>query len=313
MRIDRDGFLVLALSTFVGCERADAVAPMAPERFVAAGPVEPVQLTVRESEVAHEPPPPPKPLTALQHWFRGLSEMQQTNITGLCEQRRKEPCAALMRMIPVAPGTDRGPDLEERFLAGLSDFQRNVAGRYCVERSGMPAPTSETPLVVAFENHPVDFAPANDAAFAFVPGKPMISDWPTAVTPWIARDLDGDGAITTGAELFGSSTALAVGTAKNGFQALASLDANGDGVIDARDPAFAELVLWSDLDGNHRSSPNELRPLASVVSSISLEHTLDPRCTARGACVGERSTLRWRDATGAERTGAVIDVYLPKR
>jgi hypothetical protein len=216
---------------------------------------------------------------------------------------------------PVLGPAPEREDREEKFLAGLSNGQRDVAGRYCVERSGMPAPTCETPLVVAFDHQPVDFAPANGDAFAFVPGRPMVSDWPTAATPWIARDLDGDGAITSGAELFGSSTALAGGSeiARNGFQALASLDANGDGAIDARDPGFADLVLWSDLDGNHRSSPDELRSLASVVSAISLEHTLDPRCTARGACEGERATLRWRDATGVERTGAVIDVYLPKR
>jgi hypothetical protein len=312
MRIDREGFLLLAFSTFVGCERADVVEHVAPERFVAPGIAEPARLTVRDIEIAHEPPPPPKPVSPLERWFLGLSNAQRDTIAGLCAERRAHPCAAFFRMVPTAPGTER-VDPEEKFLTNLSNGQREVAGRYCIERSGMPAPTCETPLVVAFDHQPVDFAPATGDAFAFVPGRPMVSDWPTAATPWIARDLDGDGAITSGAELFGSSTALAGGTARNGFQALAALDSNGDGILDERDPAFAELVLWSDRNGDHRSSPDELRPLASVVSSISLEYTLDPRCTARGACEGERATLRWRDATGIERTGAVIDVYVPKR
>lgn len=45
---------------------------------------------------------------------------------------------------------------------------------------------------------------------------------------------------------FGSSpsTSLTGGaTARNGFEALAALDSNADGILDARDPAFAELVL----------------------------------------------------------------------
>jgi hypothetical protein len=170
-----------------------------------------------------------------------------------------------------------------------------------------------TPLVVAFDGRPIEFTAASASArFAFVPGEPASTDWPTAATPWIARDLDGDGAITSGAELFGSSTILAGGTAaRHGFAALAALDANSDGVLDARDPAFAELVLWSDRDGDHRSTPDELRPLSRTVTSISLAYTLDPRCNARGACQGERGTLRWRDATGAEHQGTVVDIYLP--
>lgn len=57
-------------------------------------------------------------------------------------------------------------------------------------------------------------------------------------------DRNANGTIDTGAELFGDFTVLPNGTlAPNGFAALAALDANGDGIIDASDPAFAELAL----------------------------------------------------------------------
>jgi hypothetical protein len=202
---------------------------------------------------------------------------------------------------------------EDRFLVGFTTEQRAKASTYCEESYSMPAPTCETPLVVAFENQAIDFTPAGESRFAFVPGEPAATDWPTAATPWIARDLDGDGAITSGAELFGSSTQLGTGRARNGFQALAALDDNRDGTIDAGDAAFAELVLWSDRNADHRSTPDELRPLAGVVTAIPLAHTLDARCNERDACEGERGSLRWRDASGAERVGAVVDVYLPRR
>jgi hypothetical protein len=203
------------------------------------------------------------------------------------------------------PEPERGPVV----VAGLPTARVDA---YC--KADFPAPSCETPLVVAFDNQPVDFTPAATARFAFVPGAPAATDWPTAATPWIALDLDGDGTITSGAELFGSSTVLPNGgRATNGFAALAVLDANGDGVLDARDPMFAKLVLWSDRDGDHRSSPDELRPLSSVITSIPLAFTRDARCNERDDCEGERGTLHWRDAAGADHVGAVVDVYIPSK
>jgi hypothetical protein len=205
-------------------------------------------------------------------------------------------------------GEQSAPDPEK----AVADLPRDKLAAYCQET--FPAPTCDTPLVVAFESQAVDFAHAGRDRFAFVPGQPAASDWPTSVTPWIALDRDGDGAITSGAELFGSSTVLADGArARHGFAALAELDANGDGIVDARDPMFAKLVLWSDRDGDRQSSPDELQPLSRSVTSISLAFDSEPRCNERDDCEGERSTLQWRDADGLEHSGAVIDVYLPSK
>ncbi|MBZ0255240.1 hypothetical protein K8I31_04215, partial [bacterium] len=58
----------------------------------------------------------------------------------------------------------------------------------------------------------------------------------------LVRDLDGNGRIDTGRELFGDQTLLGNGSrASNGFDALAELDANHDGKIDATDAAWAGL------------------------------------------------------------------------
>jgi hypothetical protein len=177
-------------------------------------------------------------------------------------------------------------------------------------------PHCNTPLVVSFDDRPVTFQPG--ARFSFAPGIATATDWPTADTPWIALDLDGDGAITSGAELFGDHTALPGGTtAKNGFEALAALDANHDGKIDAADPGFAKLVLWSDRDRDGRGAADELAPLATGIGgrsivSISLAAHGEARCDARGNCEGQRTRITWRDATGLH-TGTVIDVYMPTR
>jgi len=263
---------------------------------------------------------PRRPMSAAKRWFLALSMGQKDDVKAYCEERAANPCAGLLDIKRGRADDDDGdaaaepPTPEDKYLAGMSGEQRQSASTYCSELKNLPAPHCETPLVVAFDGQPVDFVPPAGERFAFVPGQPMATDWPTATTPWIALDRDGDGAITSGAELFGSATALAAGgTARNGFEALAALDADGNGSIDARDPAFARLVLWSDRDGDRRSTPAELRPLASAVTAISLAHTVDARCNARGDCEGERGTLRWRDRSGVEHEGAVVDVYLPRR
>jgi hypothetical protein len=208
------------------------------------------------------------------------------------------------------------------YFASVEDWQASLTraqNRYIETEcdGGEDRPSSalcgdNTPLVVAFAGEPVQFT--TGGSFAFLAGRPVASDWPTAATPWIALDRDGDGAITSGAELFGSGTVLPGGDhAVNGFAALAALDGNHDGVIDERDPAYASLVLWADRDGDRKSDASELAPLSRTIVSISLSDRLDARCDDRRNCEGERAALTWRDETGVLHHGAVIDVYLPSR
>jgi len=78
----------------------------------------------------------------------------------------------------------------------------------------------------------------------------------------LVRDLDGDGQITTGRELFGNNTVLTGGRkASNGFEALAELDDNGDGVVDNKDAAFASLKVWRDANSNGVTNDGELLSL----------------------------------------------------
>jgi hypothetical protein len=97
----------------------------------------------------------------------------------------------------------------------------------------------------------------------------------------------------------------------NGFVALAELDTNGDGRIDAADPMFASLVLWADRDGNRASDPGELVPASRTLIAISLAYRSEPSCT-RGNCERERAAITWRDASGLHE-GTIVDVYLAYR
>jgi hypothetical protein len=93
------------------------------------------------------------------------------------------------------------------------------------------------------------------------------SAWVASDDALLVMDGDGDGAITSGLELFGNVDRRF----PDGFTHLATFDHNGDGVIDAQDPVFSELRLWQD-DGDAISTPSELLTLESVgLTSIPLQ------------------------------------------
>ncbi|MGE0098240.1 MAG: hypothetical protein AB7S86_07805 [Hydrogenophaga sp.] len=74
------------------------------------------------------------------------------------------------------------------------------------------------------------------------------SGWVGADDGLLVRDLNANGQIDSGAELFGNHTVLA-----NGFHALAELDANRDGVINASDARAVGRVVFGPENGKSDS------------------------------------------------------------
>jgi len=157
-----------------------------------------------------------------------------------------------------------------------------------------------TPLVVSFEaNDPVTFTMPASRGLTLAPGR--ATEWVSARTPWLGRDLDGDGCITTASELFGPP---ANGT--SGFDALRELDGNGDGRIDARDAAFEALLLWADVDQDRRCTPNEVTKLAEAgVDHLSLDAARLPSDEHR-SYEGESASIGLSNG----KRGRLVDVYL---
>jgi len=256
-------------------------------------------------------PAAPTDLRTYETWKRRLSPVQRQAVERFCRVDRPadfEPhCGGIgIHRIPSPPRLTRVGVSQADLVAwknSLTRIQRATYEHLCAnEDNAYSELCGGTPLVVSFDGGAVAMSPASA-------GQP--TDWPTAATPWLALDRDGDGAITDGAELFGDATVLPDGrTARHGFEALAALDANGDGRIDRADPLFASLVLWADRDGDRTSAPGELVSAARVIESIELGYAIAPRCDARLNCERERSVMRYRDAAGALHEGAIVDVYL---
>ena len=170
-----------------------------------------------------------------------------------------------------------------------------------------------TPLVLAFHREAVTFTHPSGSFDLVGASASHDTDWVSAATPWLALDVDGNGRIDDGTELFGSMTRLPDGTrARQGFEALAALDDDHDGRITAHDAAFARLVVWRDADQDRASSPRELSAASSEgLVAIELGYRVDRRCTGT-ACEVERASFTFQTPSGRQE-GDVIDVHFAMR
>ncbi len=123
--------------------------------------------------------------------------------------------------------------------------------------------------------------------------------WVGGDDAFLTRDLNMNGLIDDGSELFGNR-------GQSGFAALGTLDSNADGVIDAGDAGFASLRIWSDLNQDGVSQANELQTLSQAgISSLSLTAVNSPSGTEiRNNIVARTAQFTRSDGT----TGSVGDI-----
>lgn len=148
-------------------------------------------------------------------------------------------------------------------------------------------PPRRDPLVLDLDGGGITTSGINPAAPILFDqdgdGTKTATGWIAAGEAIVVRDLNGNGTIDSGRELFGDNTILTHGpktgqTAANGFEALADLDSdiNGlaDGKFDATDTAFASVKLWKDTNQDGISQSNELFSFADLgVQSINVTGT----------------------------------------
>jgi hypothetical protein len=128
-------------------------------------------------------------------------------------------------------------------------------------------PECDTPILLNLGAGPYDLTSAADGVRFDIraDGSPRKVAWTSrgSEVALLALDRNGNGAVDSGAELFGSATMLASGArAKHGFEALAELDADGDGLLSPHDPAWTSLVLWTDRNHDGASAAGEMQRLA---------------------------------------------------
>ena len=132
---------------------------------------------------------------------------------------------------------------------------------------------------------------ANDISFK--------SSWVDKEDGLLVYDRNNNGIIDNGTELFGNFTRIASANtnsssyeniddanknnnnlqtnnttlAKHGYEALANLDSNNDGVIDINDKDFNKLRIWQDINKDGVSQTNELKTLDELnIKSLNLNY-----------------------------------------
>lgn len=89
--------------------------------------------------------------------------------------------------------------------------------------------------------------------------------WITADDVLLVRDLNNNGIIDNGRELFGDKTLLLNGSpSTSGFEALAALDSNNDGSISEKDADWKSLRIWRDINSDGLASATELSSLETA-------------------------------------------------
>lgn len=123
----------------------------------------------------------------------------------------------------------------------------------------------------------------------------------------LVRDRDGDGSISSGTELFGNHTPLTGGgAARDGYQALAELDTNGDGVIGAADAEWGALKVWRDADSDGTVDAGELATLDEAgIRQLSLQVQNGSGVDSHGNDHRYRSTFERLDGS----VGDTVDIW----
>jgi hypothetical protein len=140
-------------------------------------------------------------------------------------------------------------------------------------------------------------------------GHATMVGWVAPSAGLLVMDINQDGRINDGSELFGAATVLSNGQrAGNGFAALAAQDSNHDQRITAADAHFQSLKVWADANHDGKTDAGELRSLAELgIVELDLS-PVDSTTVDHGNLIGQIASYRTSDGQSHQ----MADVWLAK-
>lgn len=123
----------------------------------------------------------------------------------------------------------------------------------------------------------------------------------------LVRDINGNGQIDDGTELFGNNSVLSNGQkAANGFEALKDLDSNNDGVFNSSDTAWNQVNVWKDSNQNGKVDEGELLTLEQAgIENIDLNYQNSNAVDTNGNTVGQIGSFDKENGT----QGNISDIW----
>jgi tetratricopeptide (TPR) repeat protein len=172
--------------------------------------------------------------------------------------------------------------------------------------SKLPRPV--TPIVVPLRDglRAADLEDRNAAVAFDADGSGLKRKWSwiTKDAGWLVYDPKGKGEATSGLQLFGGVTFWLFW--ETGYDALASLDDNRDGILSGDE--LKGLAIWRDANGNGVCDPGEVQPLSEYgIVAVSCRFERDPAHPDRIAFSPKGVTFR------DGRTRPTFDIILNPR
>ncbi|MEB3169294.1 MAG: hypothetical protein VKK97_11275, partial [Synechococcaceae cyanobacterium] len=170
-------------------------------------------------------------------------------------------------------GGQFGDDIFRLLVNGIADLHDHTLSQLRGRFGQLEQYTS--PLVMDLDRNGIDTLSLTDGRRYFDHDGNRFAERTGWVDPrdgLLVRDLNQNGFIDSGQELFGNQTLLPNGRrASHGFEALASLDQDGNGIINAHDEGWRSLAIWIDNNSSGVVDLHELHSLESrKIMAISL-------------------------------------------
>ncbi|MDL2322043.1 hypothetical protein LJC47_06855, partial [Desulfosarcina sp. OttesenSCG-928-B08] len=185
-------------------------------------------------------------------------------------------------------------------LSSYDDFLNDIQGPF------NQAKKTASPLILDLDGDGIETIGLSSGVYFDHDGNGFAqkSGWVGSSDGLLVLDLNENGRIDDGTELFGSNTLLTNGkAAANGFAALKAFDANKDGIIDASDEVFSQLRIWKDINANGHASEGELFALESLgIQSLNLTYATQSLTDAQGNQHRQIGSYTLTDGTVREMT-----------
>ncbi len=189
----------------------------------------------------------------------------------------------------------------------LNDF--SFTSSYLSNRSTWLAEID--PLILDLDGDGIELTPFGDNYIFFDidnDGHRERTGWMAPDDAMLVHDLNSDGKINDITEALSEYYGADRGTGavwSSSFAALASLDSNHDGVINASDTAFSDLRIWQDINQNGETEDGELQSLTDAgITELSLNDTADGSFTGGNEV---KSNSSYQRSDGTEQTLAAVN------
>ena len=171
------------------------------------------------------------------------------------------------------------------------------------------ATTTRSPLVVDLDGDGVETTTTEDGTHFDHDNNGFAekTSWVGKDDGLLVRDINGNGQIDDGTELFGNNSVLSNGQkAANGFEALKDLDSNNDGVFNSSDTAWNQVNVWKDSNQNGKVDEGELLTLEQAgIENIDLNYQNSNAVDTNGNTVGQIGSFDKENGT----QGNISDIW----